>query len=176
MLVRVATKLGVSHVDFASSAEDAQGPASTAGVRLVTLAGAVAAGLIELLRANNLVAAVALAAVLGTGDGESQRLAAVDALLVGHGTDIGANLAVENAVLGILEATSVLEAANLLGDGSRGWGGRLAGGNSDGLVDGVSLGRSAGVGGLIGRLGESRFSVLSFSLGSSRRLSRRSIG
>lgn len=177
MLVRMATKLGVSHVDFASSAEDAQSPASTASVRLVALAGAIAAGLIELLRANNLVAAVALAAILGTSDRESQRLAAVDALLVGHGTDIGANLAVENAVLSILEAAGVLEAANFLGDGSRGGGRRLAGGNSDGLVDGVSLGRSACVGGLIGRLRKSGLSVLSLSLRSARRLSGgRSIG
>lgn len=140
VLVHVAATLSVLHADLTTLAVDGQGPAAAALGRGIVLASDVAGRLIKALRALELVAAVALAAVLSAGDGESKPLALGDALFIAHGANVGTTFAVESAGGIILETTGILVAADLIASTRSASRSGCSSGHGDSLVDGVYSG------------------------------------
>lgn len=144
-----ATGAGSLEGDVAGLAVDADGPAATANLLAVALAGHAALGVGELGRADELVAAVALATVLGSSDGEALADTVGNALLVGHGAKVGQDVTGQNTADVVLVAAGVGVSTDgggsvALGARSRGRGGSGArAGDGDGLGDGVDVGASA---------------------------------
>ena len=147
-----ATGLASLHGDGASLAVDADGPASTANLLAVALAGDAALGVSELGGANELVTAVALATVLSSSEGEALADAVGNALLVGHGAKVGQDITAENTANVVLVAAGVGVATDgggssvVLGARRRSSSSSHGGGASshgDGLGDGVDVGSAA---------------------------------
>lgn len=147
MAVDVLGTLGGLHGDSAGLAVDADGPASTADLLGVTLAGHGALAVSELGRANEVVTTVALATVLSSSNGESLADTVGNALVVGHGAKVGQDIAGEDTADVVLVATSVGVSTN--GSSSRvalgrnRSGGRSASSDCNGLSNGVDIGGAA---------------------------------
>lgn len=137
-----AARLGSGHADGAGLAVDADGPASTANLAGGTLASHGALRLGELGRADELVATVALATVLGSGNREALGNAVGNALIVGHGAKVRQDITSQNTVDVILVASSVgVSTDSRLGsNGSRS---RGTGSGCNGLSNGVDGGGTA---------------------------------
>lgn len=142
-----AARLGSGHADGAGLAVDADGPASTANLAGGTLASGGALRLGELGRADELVATVALATVLGSGDREALANAVGNALVVGHGAKVRQNITGQNTADVILVAADVGVSSDggsrvALGSNGSGSRGRTSCG-CDGLSNGVDNGGTA---------------------------------
>lgn len=169
MAAVTALLLDITSRDLAALGVDGQRPVTTTLVGVVALASHAALGLIQLLNLGKLVAAVAFAAILGTGNAEALGAAVGDTSGVVDAAEVSADDSTENTVRGILVAAGILEVANSLAvsgsisrlstidsrdvDGS----GRL---DSGGLDDssGLSL-ASDGLLDDIGGLGSSRLNI-----------------
>lgn len=140
-----AARLGRGHADGAGLAVDADGPASTTDLVGGTLASGGALRLGELGRADELVATVALATVLGSGNGEALLNAVGNALLVGHGAKVRQDITGQNTANVILVASSVgVSTDSRVALGSNGSGSRgRTGGDCKGLSNGVDGGGTA---------------------------------
>ncbi len=92
---------------------EAEGPAATALLVARTLASHAACRLGQLLNLGQAVAAVALAAVLSTSYAPALGRAVVNAVGVADAAQVGTNLAVNNTLLSVPEAASILEVRNV---------------------------------------------------------------
>lgn len=147
MTVEMATSLVASKAGLTTLAVDAESPVATANVLGIALAGGAAVSLIELLRSDELVTAVALATVLSTSKEESGFLAVGDTLLIGRGADVGVGNVAESTLAAILEAACKLEStdgASGVVVGARGWHGDIRLSHSHSLPDSMDLGAAAG--------------------------------
>lgn len=139
-----AARLGSGQADGASLAVDADGPASTANLAGGTLAGDGALRLGKLGGADELVATVALATVLGSGNREALGNAVGNALLVGHGAKVGQDVTGQNTANVVLVASSVgVSTDGRVALGSNGSGSRGTSSGCNGLSNGVDGGGTA---------------------------------
>lgn len=111
MTTVVALLVNVTGRDLAALGVDGQRPVTAALVGVVTLASHAALGLVQLLDLGELVAAVAFAAILGTGNAETLGTAVRNAGGVVDPSEVGTDHSAENTVGGVLVAAGVLEVA-----------------------------------------------------------------